>query len=295
MKGIILAGGSGSRLYPLTLGVNKQLLPIYDKPLIYYPLTTLMLAGLTEILIISTPHDLPAIKNLLGDGSQWGIRLAYQPQPSPDGLAQAFILAESFLAGDSACLILGDNIYYGQGFVKILQGAKQHIETQGGAQVFGYYVKDPQRYGIVEFDKQGKVLSIAEKPPYPKSNYAITGLYFYDAQVVDLAKQVMPSSRGELEITDLNQLYLNQHQLYVQQLGRGFAWLDAGTHDSLLDAAQYVATIEKRQGLKIGCPEEVAWRQGYIRTDQWRHYIEKFTKTNYGQYLLHLSNQEKGC
>ena len=293
MKGIILAGGSGTRLYPLTLGVNKQLLPIYDKPLIYYPLTTLMLAGLNEILIISTPQDLPLLQQMLGDGSQWGIRLAYQIQPSPDGLAQAFILAKEFLNGDSACLILGDNIYYGQGFVQTLMNAKQQVETLGGAQVFGYYVNDPKRYGIVEFDAQGKVLSVAEKPEHPKSNYAITGLYFYDATVVDLAQQVKPSSRGELEITELNQFYLDQNQLHVQLLGRGFAWLDAGTHDSLLEASQYVATIEKRQGLKIGCPEEVAWRKGYIDNKQLRYQAQQFSKTEYGQYLFYLANQEE--
>lgn len=290
MKGILLAGGSGSRLYPLTLGVSKQLLPIYDKPLVYYPLSVLMLAGLKEILIISTPRDLPLLEGLLGDGSQWGIELSYVEQPSPDGLAQAFLLAEDFLAGDSACLILGDNIYYGQGFVPMLEKAKQHIDQDGGACVFGYYVQDPERYGIVEFDPQGKVLSVEEKPTEPKSRYAITGLYFYDNQVVKLAKTLKPSHRGELEITDLNRLYLHQDKLSVELLGRGFAWLDAGTHDSLLESSEYIATIERRQGLKVACLEEIAWRKGYITTEQMLAQAKLLSKTDYGQYLYDIAN-----
>lgn len=286
MKGIILAGGTGTRLFPLTKSMSKQLLPIYDKPMIYYPLSVLMLTGLTEILIISTERDIPALTALLGDGSELGISIQYKVQPSPDGLAQAFLLAESFLAGDSACLILGDNIFYGQGFVDKLQQAKQTIEQQKlGAQVFGYYVNDPERYGVVAFDQNHQVTSIEEKPASPASPYAITGLYFYDATVTELAKTLTPSARGELEITDLNNLYLKQGKLGVELLGRGFAWLDAGTHDSLLDAAQYIATIEKRQGLKIGCIEEIAYRQGFIDKSQLEQLAKFYSKSSYGQYL----------
>ncbi|APC91107.1 MULTISPECIES: glucose-1-phosphate thymidylyltransferase RfbA [Francisella] len=293
MKGIILAGGSGTRLYPLTLGVSKQLLPVYDKPLLYYPLSVLMLAGIREILIISTVRDIPLIQELLGDGSQFGIELSYKIQPSPDGLAQAFILGEEFLAGDSACLILGDNIYYGQGMTTMLESARVQCESAaGGACVFGYYVNDPHRYGIVEFDKQKNVISVEEKPQNPKSHYAITGLYFYDNNVVEYAKQVKPSMRGELEITSLNELYLKQNKLNVELLGRGFAWLDAGTHDSLLESGQYVATIEKRQGLKIACLEEIAWRKGFISTQQVLAQADKLSKTDYGQYLNSLIKDE---
>lgn len=288
-KGIILAGGSGTRLYPITMGTSKQLLPIYDKPMIYYPLSVLMLAGIKDILIISTPEDLPNFEKLLGDGKEIGIKLSYKVQPSPDGLAQAFILGEEFIGNDDVCLILGDNIYYGQGFSEKLKRAS---EQQVGATVFGYYVNDPERFGVVEFDNSGKALSIEEKPEKPKSNYAVTGLYFYDNRVVEIAKNIKPSHRGELEITDVNNVYLQQGGLNVELLGRGFAWLDTGTHDSLIEASQFVQTIEHRQGLKVACLEEIAFNNGWITVDELKERGEFFKKTGYGQYLLKLY-QEK--
>lgn len=284
-KGIILAGGSGTRLHPATLAISKQLLPVYDKPMIYYPLSTLMLAGIRDILIISTPQDTPRFEQLLGDGSQWGLNLSYAVQPSPDGLAQAYIIGADFVGNNPSALVLGDNIFYGHDFHKLLLNAQQRPE---GATVFSYHVHDPERYGVAEFDKDGKVLSLEEKPSEPKSNYAVTGLYFYDNQAVDLVRDLKPSARGELEITDLNKLYLAQNQLHVEAMGRGYAWLDTGTHDSLLDASQFIATIESRQGLKVACPEEIAFRQGWIDAEQLNKLAAPLAKNGYGQYLLGL-------
>jgi glucose-1-phosphate thymidylyltransferase len=291
MKGIILAGGSGTRLYPITLSVCKQLLPVYDKPMIYYPLSILMLAGIREILIISTPQDLPRFRELFGDGSQLGLQFSYVEQPQPNGLAEAFLLGESFIGKDDVCLILGDNIFYGQGLTALLRKSVRDVKTKGGATVFGYYVQDPERYGIVEFDKKGKVLSIEEKPKTPKSNFAVTGLYFYDNSVVKIAKKVKPSGRGEIEITDVNKAYLKQKKLRVELFGRGFAWLDTGTHDSLMDAGEFIATIEKRQGLKVACLEEIAYRLGYISAEQLRDQARRFKSNGYSEYLLSVLKQ----
>ncbi len=287
-KGIILAGGSGTRLYPITMGVSKQLLPIYDKPMIYYPLSVLMLAGIREILIITTPEDSDSFKRLLGDGSQFGVELSYMAQPSPDGLAQAFILGEEFIGDDDVCLVLGDNIFYGQGFTPKLKHAVQNAKNGQGATVFGYQVKDPERFGVVEFDANQKAISIEEKPSKPKSHYAVTGLYFYDNSVVKMAKEITPSARGELEITCINEVYLKQNKLNVEMLGRGFAWLDTGTHESLLEAAQFVETIEKRQGYKIACLEEIAFNNGWLTKQQIESLAQPFIKNSYGQYLLEL-------
>lgn len=285
MKGIVLAGGSGTRLYPITRGVSKQLLPIYDKPMIYYPISVLMLAGIRDILVITTPEDNAAFKRLLGDGSDFGIRLQYAIQPSPDGLAQAFLIGEEFIGNDNVCLVLGDNIFYGQSFTQMLQ---QAIAQKHGATVFAYQVKDPERFGVVEFDNQNKVLSIEEKPTHPKSHYAVTGLYFYDNRVVEFAKQIKPSARGELEITTINQMYLDDGSLNVQLLGRGFAWLDTGTHDSLHEAASFVKTIEHVQNLQVACLEEIAWRNGWLSSEQIRALAKSMQKNEYGQYLLRL-------
>lgn len=288
MKGIILAGGSGTRLYPITMGVSKQLLPIYDKPMVYYPLSVLMLAGIREVLIITTPEDIDSFKRLLGDGSQFGIELSYTVQPSPDGLAQAFILGEDFIGNDDVCLVLGDNIFYGQGFTPKLKHAVENAKNGQGATVFGYQVKDPERFGVVEFDSNKKAISIEEKPLKPKSHFAVTGLYFYDNSVVELAKQVEPSHRGELEITCLNEMYLKQNKLNVEMLGRGFTWLDTGTHESLLEAAQFVETIERCQGYKIACLEEIAFNNGWLTKQEIELLAQKFIKNSYGQYLIKL-------
>jgi len=291
MKGLILTGGSGSRLYPITKGVSKQLLPVYDKPMVYYPLSALLLAGIREILVISTPEDLPGFRRLLGDGSDYGVRIDYAAQPSPDGLAQAFLIGEDFLGGDSACLVLGDNIFYGSGFTGLLREAVRTAEEDGKATVFGYRVDDPGRYGVAEFDDEGNCLSIEEKPAHPKSNYAVVGLYFYPNKVVDVAKSIKPSARGELEITSVNQCFLQSGELKVQTLQRGFAWLDTGTHDSLAEASIFVEVIEKRQGLKIACLEGIAYRNGWITADKLRALAEPMLRNQYGQYLLKLLDE----
>ncbi|MBD3807996.1 MAG: glucose-1-phosphate thymidylyltransferase RfbA [Epsilonproteobacteria bacterium] len=293
MKGVILAGGSGTRLYPITKGISKQLVPIYDKPMIYYPLSVLMLAGIRDILIISTPKDLPRFEELLGDGSDIGINLKYKIQPSPDGLAQAFIIGEEFIGGDDVCLILGDNIFYGQGLTELLSKSVKNVTKKQEATIFGYYVKDPERYGVVEFDEDFNALSIEEKPKNPKSNYAVVGLYFYPNSVVEVAKNIKPSSRGELEITDVNKIYLEQKSLKVELMGRGYAWLDTGTHESLLEASQFIQTIENRQSLKVACLEEIAFEMGYISKEKLLELAEPLKKNQYGQYLINRANQPR--
>lgn len=293
MKGIVLAGGSGTRLYPITKGISKQLIPIFDKPMIYYPISVLMLAGIRDILIISTPADLPSFRRLLGDGSNFGVRLEYAEQPSPDGLAQAFIIGEKFIGNDSVCLVLGDNIFHGNGLTSLLQSAVHTAEDEGKATVFGYWVSDPERYGVAEFDSEGNCLSIEEKPEHPKSNYAVVGLYFYPNKVVDVAKTIKPSARGELEITTVNQRFLNDKELKVQTLGRGFAWLDTGTHDSLSEASTFTEVIEKRQGLKVACLEGIAYRKGWISEDKLREVAQPMLKNDYGKYLLSILDEDK--
>lgn len=293
MKGIVLAGGSGTRLYPITKGISKQLIPIFDKPMIYYPISVLMLAGIRDILIISTPADLPSFRRLLGDGSNFGVRLEYAEQPSPDGLAQAFIIGEKFIGNDSVCLVLGDNIFHGNGLTSLLQSAVHTAEDEGKATVFGYWVSDPERYGVAEFDGEGNCLSIEEKPEHPKSNYAVVGLYFYPNKVVDVAKTIKPSARGELEITTVNQRFLNDKELKVQTLGRGFAWLDTGTHDSLSEASTFIEVIEKRQGLKVACLEGIAYRKGWISENKLREVAHPMLKNDYGKYLLSILDEDK--
>lgn len=293
MKGIVLAGGSGTRLYPITKGLSKQLLPVYDKPMVYYPISVLMLAGIRDILVISTPYDLPGFKRLLGDGRDYGVNFTYAEQPSPDGLAQAFTIGQDFIGDDSVCLVLGDNIFQGAGFTKMLKEAVRAAEEDAKATIFGYWVNDPERYGVVEFDKDGKCLSLEEKPQYPKSNYAVPGLYFYPNKVVEVAKNIKPSTRGELEITTVNQRFLEDKQLKVQTLGRGFAWLDTGTHDSLSEASTYIEVLEKRQGLKVACLEEIAFRQGWIDEDRMRQVALPMQKNQYGQYLLRVIEEVK--